>query len=202
MKKLIKNQKGMLAVDFMFALVLVLGLSFSIFALCFSLVVTELTQYITFATARTFSGAHINGTRQIAIAKQKYAELISNPVFAPLYRNGLFEVPSADEVGIGKMDNIYPIDGNRYNFYGVYLTLNIPLLDFRIPLYGSTSGNEDAPGFSTNIGSFLGREPTLNECKNFTIDRWRELRALTGEGAPYSTYTDDGGYIPLTDNGC
>lgn len=199
----LQNEKGMIAVDFMFSFVLVLGMAFLVFAFCFALVGAEIAQYITFASARSFSAGHISPTHQRDLAWKKYDQLKADPVFAPLFTNGLFEIPNSEEIGVGPMESVYPRTPTRYMFWGVYLTMNVPLLDFRIPFYGSTMGNEeDGEGFTTNIGSFLGREPTVNECINFTNDRWRNIRALQGTGAAYTQNTQDGGYRPYWDNGC
>ena len=83
-----KNQSGFITVDFLFAIVLILGLSSLMFVLSFTLSVASITQYITYAAARNYEAAHIDEATQELRAQMNYQELISNPVFKPLYANG------------------------------------------------------------------------------------------------------------------
>ena len=53
---MIRNQRGFITIDFLFSLVLVLGFSALLFIMTFTLLVAEVTQYITYAAARNYPG--------------------------------------------------------------------------------------------------------------------------------------------------
>ena len=192
------NNQGMITLDFLFAFSLVMGLSAMLFALSFTLTVTEITQYLTFSAARSYSASHISKSYQADLANRKYAELINNPVFKPLYTNGWFEVDK--EISPANYAELYP-KTQRSIFIGVRVSLLAKMLDFHVPFYGSTSSTEtENEGFRTNIASYLGREPTINECiSDFTQQRWVQIRNLHES---YSQNTTDQGYQVITDNGC
>ena len=78
---------------FLFAIVLVLGMGFLMFAFSFTLVVVELTQYVAFSTSRSYMAAQQTPADQVANAKIKYQSLVQNPILAPLYNNGWYNVP-------------------------------------------------------------------------------------------------------------
>ncbi|MCB0422138.1 MAG: hypothetical protein KDD61_14160 [Bdellovibrionales bacterium] len=195
---IIRSEAGIITVDYLFAFSLVMGFSALLFALTFTLSVAEITQYITFATARTYYGSHIDMTTQKDLAKVKYSQLVNHPVFKPLYSNGWFQVDSETEPD--DFSSFYD-GGPKDVFHGVRVNFIASMLDFHIPFYGSTSSTEtEGGGFSTVIGSYLGREPTVNECiQLFAADRWAQLRALDSS---YSQNTTENGYQVITDNGC
>ncbi len=202
-----KNQRGMITVDFLFSMVLILGLSGLLFVLTFTLSVASVTQYVTFAAARNYAAAHINHATQKERANQKYKEMIDNPVLKPLYNNGWFTVGS--QIGVGDHTDIIAeykqaTQGpNKFWGVGTYFTARV--LAFQIPGFGTTTPDDDGSGdgFKTYLGSYLGREPSTEECLAFTSDRWRAIRALPASGgASYSTGTGANGYFPIADDGC
>jgi hypothetical protein len=207
-RTLIHSESGIITVDFLFAFVLVMGFAMLMFSLALTLTVVEITQYITFASARTYYGAHIAPPAQENLATMKFAELTSNKVFGPLYANGWFAVEQPPTIGdLSKVFPGYqPKDAQDPNlFWGVGTGFIARMLDFKIPFYGSTTSDGDGSGdgFSTFIASYLGREVTTNECINFSRERWKALRRLTVTGAVgYATNTSEDGYVTLTDNGC
>ncbi len=204
----LKNQRGLITVDFLFSLVLILGFAGLMFVLTFTLSMASVTQYVTFASARNFFAAHVTRDAQILRANQKYAELISNPVFKPLYTNGWFLIDAVPFVG----DNTQVIPAFQEGmagvnkFWGVGTHFTAAVLDFSVPFFGSTAPDGDGTGaqFKTYMGSYLGREPTTEECQAFVNNRWAMIRSLSvSGGASYSTGTPAaGGYYPQTDDGC
>ncbi len=197
----LRNERGILIVDFMFSMVLILGLSGLLFVLCFTMSVASMTQYITFATARNYTVGHITQAQQVERANAKYNELIAHPVMKPLYNNGWFAVDARPGVG----DHTQLIPGfteatqgvNKFWGAGTSFTANV--LAFSIPGFGSTTPDDDGSGdgFKTYMGSYLGREPTTEECLNFTNNRWNGIKQL---GPGYGT--NGGTYFPMTDDGC
>jgi hypothetical protein len=201
------NQKGLITVDFLFALVLILGFASLMFVLSFSLSMASITQYITFAASRNYFAAHLDQDLQQARAKAKYQELIGNPVFKPLYANGWYLIDAEPRIGdhLQFKPEYEEAAGGTNKFWGVGTSFTAKVLDFRIPFFGSTNpdGDGSGEGFKTYIGSYLGREPTSAECIDFTAARWDAIRGLSvSGGAAYSTGTSASGYFPMTDDGC
>lgn len=200
---MIRNERGLITTDFLFAMVLIMGLSAMLFVLTFTLSLASLTQYITFASARNYVVAHLDQETQTARAVAKYKELISHPVFKPLYSNGWFKVDA--EPNVGDHAEIRPEFNEAANpsnqFWGVGTSFTAAVLEFRIPFFGSTQpdGDGSGEGFKAYLGSYLGREPSADECHQFTAARWNAIRSLT---ASYGSGTDTSGYFPQTDDGC
>ncbi|MGE0762788.1 MAG: hypothetical protein AB7N80_05875 [Bdellovibrionales bacterium] len=202
-----KNNRGMITVDFLFAFVLVMGFGAILFALSLTLTVAEVTQYVTYASARNYMAANLTPDLQQQKAVLKYQELLGHPTFVKLYTNGWFEVEETPNVGdISQMIQAYQQPGTTPNkFWGVGTAFVARMLEFEIPFYGSTDASGDGSGstFGTFLGSYLGREITTAECLNYTAQRWNAIRnlAVSGGAAAYST-APSGGYRIYDDNGC
>lgn len=200
------NQRGMISVDFIFAFVLVLGFSAILFALSLTLTVAEVTQYITFASARNYFSAHVSPGQQEALAQVKYRQLLDHPVFTKLFSGNWFQVDNAPLLGdMTKQGPQYqPTSGNLFIGAGTVFTAR--MLEFEIPFYGSTNpgGDGSGSGFNTFIGSYLGREVSTFECNQFVSQRWKQILALPAPSgvAPYTSFTNENGYYAYDDNGC
>lgn len=198
---IINNQRGILTVNFLFSIVLILGMSGLLFVLCFTLSVASVTQYVTFAAARNYTAGHITQDLQINRANAKYNELISGPVLKPLYNNGWFAV--GGRPGVGDHTTLIPgfADATEgvNKFWGVGTNFTAMVLAFTIPFFGSTTpdGDDSGAGFSTYLGSYTGREPTTEECLNFMAARWNAIKGL---GPGYGT--QGGTYYAQSDDGC
>ncbi|MBX3020614.1 MAG: hypothetical protein KF799_02965 [Bdellovibrionales bacterium] len=203
---MMQNQRGLITVDFLFSLVLIMGMTGLLFVLTFSMSIAAVTQYVTFAAARNFVPSHVDQAAQLARAQAKYDELLNNPVLRPLYTGGWFTVDA--QVTVGDLTQAVPAFGqdNAVNkFWGAGTNFTARILDFRIPFFGSTvpDGDGSGSGFKSYLSSSLGREPTSAECIEFTASRWTAIRNLqVSGGAAYSTGTGTQGYFPMTDDGC
>lgn len=199
------NNRGFITADFMFSIVLLFGMTAILFAMTFSLTMASITQYITFAAARNYVTAHRSESKQRDQAIKKYKQLIGNKVFSPMYRNGWFDVAKSPDVGdISILIQGYKPSGQDPNlFWGVGTQFTAKILDINIPFFGSTNpdSGDGGKGFKTYMGSYLGRDPTMDECITFVRGRWDAIQALpVSGGAPYSTA--QGQYQPLMDDGC
>jgi len=200
-----RNNRGTLTLDFIFGLVLVGAFSGILMALTLTMVITEVAQYISFAAARNYFAAHVDQTRQQEMAKAKFEQLMDTRGIRQYFRNGWFNLKleaEAGGVGVGNFQEIYETQdqSGRDVFVGVRLQFNAPVLDFEIPFYGSTSGDDNNKGFRTHINSFLGREPTMAECRLFVEQRFSNIQRVTGFqgfGGDYNKV-----YAPIMDNGC
>lgn len=204
---MIKNQRGLITIDFLFSMVLILGFAGLMFAMTLSLSMASVTQYITYSAARNYTAAHLDKATQEARAKQKYEELIGNKVFSPLFKNGWFLVDAEPFIGdhTEKFPGYQDATQGKNQFWGVGTAFTATVLAFEIPFFGSTvpDGDETGKGFKTYLGSYLGREPSTEECLEFVKNRWAAIRNLSSGGASYSTGTSaESGYIPQADDGC
>jgi hypothetical protein len=196
-----RDQRGFIAVDFIFAMVLVLSFCSMLFALSFTLVVASVTQYITYSAARNYAGAHINVDDQKDRANAKYQELVKNKAFASLYKGDWFAIDA--EPGVGDHTQIiedYEDAAQSANqFWGVGTNFTAKILDFNVPFFGSSQPDSDGSGsgFKTYMASYMGREVTTDECKALIDQRWDQLKKLGGYGGAGA-----GKYYPMTDDGC
>lgn len=200
--KFVSNERGLITIDFIFAFVLVFSLTILLFALSLTLSVIEITQYITFASARNYFAAHVSQEAQTDLAKRKFDQLVKLPVFRPLFKGEWFRL-SSPEVGREAdqrfqqeyPDNLAGPTGTV--FAGVRVTLTAKVLEMRIPFFGPTFDQED--GFTTRISTFLAREPSTQECVEVTLRRYNFLRTLDPR---YATPPEIGYADRMGDNGC
>lgn len=192
-KKTLQNEDGILILDFIFATMVVFSLSAILFSFAFTFSIVEVVQYISYATARNYSLAHLNESRQRERAEQKFQELTNNQVVRPLVTTGWFEIGNA-QIG-DQFNNEYNPDPSRDSdiFVGARIPFSAPILFKRIPLLGATASDGDQ--FTANIQSFLAREPTFSECKALIEQRKDELRVL-------GLNLDPNEAVIIMDNGC
>lgn len=209
-KKLqINNQSGLIVVDFIFAIILAAGIGVLLFSISYSLTVVEVTQYISYSTARAHLASNKDPAAQAAKARAKYSALTgSKNAVGTLYQNGWFEAAKGEAVDIrggqtadgGKFsdDLAGGSDSSERNwFLGVSVPLTINLMKFRMPLLGDTAPDQDN-GFQTRLNTMLIRESSEKECKDFMENRRSALGALPSA----TTYYDPAAYVPMEDNGC
>src|SRR5262245_8889364 len=91
LQKFKKSQRGSITLDFVFALVLISGFSAVLFSLSISLVVVEITQFMTFAAARTYMAGHTSVEEQERLGLQKWDELKRDSELGVFFANGWFE---------------------------------------------------------------------------------------------------------------
>ncbi len=191
MKKCLGNNRGILTLDFIFASMIVFGFSAIIFSFGITLSVAEVVQYISFSTARNYSLAHLDEDEQRRRGEEKFQELISDPAVRPLFENGWFKT---EDVEISDFNDEYSPESDDENFIGARIQFGAPILYKRIPLIGTTGTDPD--GFNANIQSFLAREPTFKECKEFMDQRAQKFQNLG------SFQVDPDAFVVQMDNGC
>lgn len=206
-----KNQAGFLTIDFLFALIIAFGMSAILFALSFTLMVTEVTQYVAFSSARAFIAANLDPAKQKELARKKYENLVisSNSKISNFYQNGWFEVPKPNDLdiragqGINDKDFMAELAGTnnrskeRTIFTGVSIALEAKLLEMNIPFLGRTA-DQDSKTFQTRVNGILIRESTFEECKSWYEERKAALSALPS-GRKFFEQKD---LIMMEDNGC
>ena len=198
-----KNMKGFMTLDFLFALILVFTLSGLLFAFTFTLSVVEITQYVAFATARNYFAAHKSVDMQKQMAQQKFKALTKHPVFGAFYSpTGWFSVdPTKLQIGDDFNAKYLATDDDTKTwipFSGVIIPMQIKLLSFNTPFFGKSSREEQ--GREVQISTFLGREPTAQECMDFykKENRFSEIKSKFGN----SNQIKNEAYKDILDNGC
>ena len=196
-RNILKNERGILTLDFMFALVIAFGFTTIFFALSLTLSMVEVTQYISFAAARCYAGAHETVGAQQALAQNKYKQLMTIPVFKTLFATGWFTL---GQPTIGDFNSEYPQgseSADSATFIGARIKFTAKVLDVRLPFLGSTAGDSNTG--VANISTYLMREVSTTECREtFARNRFVKLKALAAE---YKGTPSQGSAL-MPDNGC
>jgi len=195
------NQRASVTIDFIFGITIVAGVSFILLGLCLTMAVVEVSQYVAFATSRTYFGSHLNEEEQIKRAEAKFDKLIKNRSLKNILNGDWYNV---SHIQTGDLRNFYPpqnLDHDSDTFFGTRISLNAKVLNIRIPLLGSSEGEGEGEGYVSYLNSFLGREPNFDECMNFTKQRWaRFVSRFPLQNS--SNQSADGVYAVIADNGC
>lgn len=205
-----RNERGVVTLDYLFAFILVGGFSFLLLALSLTLSTVEIVQYMTFASARNFYAGHVSPTSQQEAAFQKFNEISSDPLFLPFFTNGWFQLDKKTLI-IGSVAQknpdfaSYRQDPQDNLFHGTVVFLVANVLDFQVPFFGATTRISEGgkEGYGTYIGSYLGRETTYLECEQFMKLRFPAIQRLQNSkgGDPFTRANARYTYVP-SDNGC
>lgn len=202
-KSILKSQKGILTLDFLFAMIMMFTFTAILFAFSITFTAVEIAQYATFAASRTYFAAHKDADAQKSAAEKKFNDLVlaNNAPLATLFKNGWFTLTPVKLDDFNREYSSDP-DGDSDTFVGARTTLVAKILQMRFPLLGST-GDED---FSADVNSFLMREPTVEECRAFTAKRLTNIKNIPQVGNPNgrfnNAYVQDDAYVMIMDDGC
>lgn len=174
MRHILLSQKGSLAVQFLFGWVLAMGFVAVFAALTLTLSIAEVVQYITYASSHSLMLGQSNPNKQEESAVYKYSMLTKTSEFCTFFKhcnpNGMFSINPDPQLGINPVFN--PQANYPYLFMGVWTSFKADILDINIPFFGSTSEGAGSNNlFSSSIGSYLGKEPTVEECQSFDEKR-------------------------------
>jgi len=198
---MIRNERGIITLDFIFALTLAFGFSMVFFALSITLAMVEITQYIAFATARSYSGAHESQGQQVDLGLQKFDEIMSYPVFKNFYGLDWIKISPPQ---LADFNEDYPQDSSgtsdSASFTGAKIHFHAKILNLRVPFLGQTVTNTKTG--HADIAAYLIREVSTEECRErFNRVRYDHLKQINSRGAtPYAATI--GNAIVVTDNGC
>lgn len=192
----LSNNRGFITLDFIFAITVSMGFTVAFFAMATTFAAVEIGQYITFATARVYAGAHANEKAQNDLAQKKFDELMKNKALQSLFRNGWFSLKKPE---IGDHNKLYPQSASEESatFWGVRAAFEAEVININIPFIGKTK-TLPTTGAAT-LATYLMREPTDDECREvFNKERHIFLRGLDGayNAAPFFKP------VTVTDNGC
>ena len=175
-KNQIKNQQGMVTLPFLLVSMILIFLILSFLFLNMTLVHISITQYMSYSTARKFFLASDSQPNQQISAEVHYKKLRDSFFSSTTYTGqsgDWFNIPGQIEYIGGEAYSIYPQRGNndRKRFYGVNLPFETRILKLKIPFL--SQGNDKA--LTARVSSFLGREPSEKECKDFMKKKYEEL---------------------------
>ncbi len=198
--RILSNSDGILSVDYIFALVLAMGFMIILFSLSMTLTMVDIVQYMTFSSARVYAVAYTSEQESIELAKNKFIDLYTHPAVSPMFEKSKWFVVGEPKIG-DRSDRYPPNSGseNKHTFYGVSVGFNAKMLDIKIPFYGSTNTRDDGQGFVSEVHSFLGREPSLGDCINFTSKRLQWLYEAYNHPRLRNSLNE---YKLIADNGC
>ena len=182
--KLLRNQKGVLAFDFLFGLMIMTGFFILVIMLNFTLSVVESVQYIAFATSRTYLAADRNEGLQKNAAIEKYTQLKEIGVLKSLLRDRWFEMQP-------------PVFNPDRRVGGVRVDFTARALSFSLPFFLGRTGEPNS--FRTNVNSYIGREPSMQDCMEYNEQIKEEL------GSRYEEHASAVNLAPINvagDNGC
>lgn len=193
----LKNNKGILTLDFIFAMLIMFAFSAILFAFSITFSAVEVAQYATFAASRAYFSANKNSDDQEAAGRNKFNELIvaERAPLGNFFKNGWFTLSPIEFKNYNEDYNA-ETDSDQDTFVGARTTIVAKLLQLRVPLLGSTT-EED---LSAVIGSYLMREPTEEECSDFVRDRFSNILNLDSRFS--SGPIQQSAYAIIMDDGC
>jgi len=211
--KTLRNESGQLTLDFLFSAILIFSVAVVLGAMTFALTLTEVIQYVSFSSARVYMAGDINQAAQEAAGASKAQRLLKGlPFLSGAQQNGWITV-SAKDGGPGNYqsyrnsigvpgDNNAPLPGRMNQFVGYQLSFDIPILQPKLPLFGDVASPQDLRAF--RVSSFLMREPTTEECMNYTNQAYQVLINLNSgyNTAASSSNMPPTQFLAINDNGC
>ena len=141
-----------------------------------------ITQYLTYSSARKLSLAGNNQKEQVDSALLQYEKLRSQ-FFNPSAHTGktgdwfYIQAQLVDNEQQYSIQGDYPENNNKLKrFYGVNTRFQSRVLNLKIPFL--IEQDSDETNKSVRISSFLGREPSKEECEEFHKQKRVEIQKL------------------------
>lgn len=215
----LRDQRGILSVDFLFAMTMAAVLCMMMFAFTTTLSMIEIAQYIAFSTSRAHAAGHHDQQRQQELGQAKFDSFTnqgSYPALSPLLLNNWFEIDSRSfEIRGGGQSSggsaltfgdLYPENDFSIPQTGVRFRFRAKILKMNLPFLGALAEEDD---FGTWVTGFLIREPTSEECRasmetNIRYSAIKKLDAMNRfqQAVSIPNSRGDSAYFPLEDNGC
>lgn len=194
-KTSVRNERGFITLDFIFALVMAIGFAAVFFSVTVTLALVEAAQYVTYATSRAYAAAHETEAAQRDLAMAKFDEIMEKGSFKRLLGQGWMKIGPAE---VGDFSSDYSAEPDDSTFAGARVAMDARLLHLKLPFLGSTA--EDSGVGKATLNSYLNREISTTECREqFTRARYEQIRNL---GGPYGGAPGGTGAKLITDNGC
>ncbi|MBC6414915.1 MAG: hypothetical protein GDA46_00765 [Bdellovibrionales bacterium] len=199
-----KKEKGIVTIPFLFILIIFLFLILSFLFLNMTLVHVSITQYMSYSSARKLSLSDQSKSEQILSVEKHYRQLRSTFFSPRAYTDGSkdwFELleflDSREHIGSNVVSD-YPEENlDRQRFYGINLLFISYILKLQIPFL---IDSPDRPSIKARVSSFLGREPSVEECAKFYEKKYETIRQKCTDRDLICTFPVP--QIKEDDNGC
>lgn len=192
----LRSEEGFISLDFAFALTMSFSFAIIFFVLALTLATVEAGQYITFATARAYHGAHESETLQQEAGRAKYSELVNKGVFKRLFNQGWVALSNPR---LGDFNDQYPDnEPDAATFVGAQVTYRAKVLNLRFPVVGQTVVDDPQGVGTATLNAYLMREVSSAECREMNLQRYEKIRALESK---YNQLPNNQAVL-ITDNGC
>lgn len=197
-------QRGFITIEFMFALLLSLTLTYFMVAMTVTLSTTSLLQYIAFSAARAGAAANITNELQRTAALNKFNSLVAGPALSGMLDSGWFSLGTPDIRQGGVNGTTFQVEYGgsepREIFHGVRTTLIVNVLKMRIPFVGSIQPEDG--DFVLNPTAILFRETSFKECNDFMEDRTQKLFDASAFAGRFQSFRQNDVAVIWEDNGC
>ena len=181
-KKRKKNQ-GIITIPFLLVIVIILFFTLAFLMLSMTFVHVTVTQYLTYSSARKLSLGGIDSVERLEAARNQYKNLRAQ-FFNPNAHSGqpgdwFFIQKELDEgTDDTEQENAvqgdYPESNNIVDrFYGINTGFKSQILNLNIPFL--IENEDDQINNLVRVSSFLGREPSEQECKDFHETRVEQM---------------------------
>jgi len=148
----LRKKEGQSAVEFILVSMIVFFFLLFFLSLAFTLIISQYMDYATFMAARTYKAAHGNIENQ-----REKARSVFNAYVEPVRGNAL--VKSVSDLQFLKADP----GGREHQSEGVRVTYEVNLF-YLPPLFAK---DQISSTLTLTSESFLGRDPTYQECTSF-----------------------------------
>lgn len=214
--RLTVTQSGVVITEFIFAFVVAAGMSVLLFALTYTLLVVNVTQYVAFAVSRAHLASNESPEKQIEAGQKKFAALVqSGTPISRFFASSWFEIAQPDELifrqGLsaegtgGGSDFSGDLGGGDNNVYGRYQGVSIRFLprimNFQIPGLGASNPDGEDEAFETRVNALLIRESSAAECREFNLRR-KDPAVWSGRLANPALQFKPESFFEAEDNGC
>lgn len=208
------DQSGFIFADFVFSITLVISSCIILFVLCFSLATVEISQYITWTAARSYSAANLTADKSSAAGRLKFGRMASQfPLLTGVNAETSWFELTLKDVGnnnalIANLQQINPsnalLNGEpRQPWTGAASELDVSLFRrLRIPFIGKLSTDDSV--FKYNLKAFILRNPSQDECLQFFKLRYEEgITKIENSWNNRNFLTNkETDFVPIEDNGC
>lgn len=182
-KNIKKSNSGFVAAEFLFTFVLVISCGIIVFALTFSLMTVEVSQYITWSAARAYSAGNLTKAASEVAGQTKFNNL---KAAFPLLTDGSSNWFSLTftEIGVPRtlltgMDRDNRMGGEaRHPWSGVTSQIELKLFkSIKVPFIGPITNDESL--FKFSLHGYMFRNPSQEECLQFMKEKYGAIKSLS-----------------------
>lgn len=192
-----RTKRGQSVIEFIFVVLAFLNLLVVTINATMAFAVQQYMSFATFMAARAYQASNLKPSDQAAAATAVLASYIfihpgdaAQKVFRfdadgkGTAREVSWEIPSSDDSSLPKYGQMPPSPGRR-----IRVSFKVPI--FQLPFGGLSQG---FAWVDLTAESYLGREPTADECRSF-FENFYNFYVPTGKDG-------GGGWVGMDDNNC